>query len=321
MHIALKVIVLINDLALCNFFRQDETPVKSRNFMFPGFSGGNRWFSSRLAALSAGYDSRFVPFFYDAFGFLEEPDVGFLDMPKCDNSSLIDACISRARELSGCNFMFSGGVDSRFLLACFKTAGVPARLYNYCPSGIRLLPELRKFVEDNFDITYITDFKDIPKLRHIYMGSLSDSLFFSTHRIVGEKMCKRIVNPDGSVDFLHEFHKLPFVPLQDLMLHKFSFDQIELVLSYAAYLGVPLDDNIHIARFIDWVSCLPKYMCQASWGYFVGMDSFFNTQKFINIAFTQYWESNYKEYHDKKLFREFIVDTFDFDFGVKKNYT
>ena len=302
------------------FTKKVETK-PTRNFMFTDFSSENKWLSLRLASFSAGYDKRFIPFFYDAFGFLDEAKNGFLNMPERDTTPLINTCIQRAHELSHCNLMFSGGVDSTFLLACFKAAQVPVQLYNYCPSRIRLLPELKKFVENNFNITYIDKFQDISKLKHVYMGSLCDSLFFSTHRLVGEKTCKRIVNSDGSIDFLHEFHKLPFIPLQDMMLHKFTFDQIELVLSYAAYLNVPLNDNIHIARFIDWISCLPKYMCQASWGYFVGMDSFFNTQKFINISFTQYWESNYNEHHDKKILREFIADTLGTDFGVKKNYT
>lgn len=287
--------------------------------MYEGSKNDTSRLSFRLAKLSAGYDSRFMPFFYDAFGILDE--CSFLRLPEKNNNDLLDVCLKRAEELSGCNLMFSGGVDSTFLLACFKATGVPVNLYNYCPGQNRLIPELKSYVENNFNIVYLKNMIEVCHLEKVFMGSLSDSLFFSTHRVAEEKTCKRIVLSDGSIDFEHDFYDMPFISLQDRMLHKFSFDDIELVLSYAALMDVPLDSNKEIARFLDWSCCIPKYMMQASWGYFVGMESFFNKQCFFDIAYTQYWNCNNANYHDKKLYRDFIGDVLGSDFGVKKNYT
>ena len=275
----------------------------------------------RLARLSSSYDTRFLSFYYDMFGFLD--DYNRLKIPSFTNKSLLDACIERAVELRGCNLMFSGGIDSSFLLACFKAANIPVVVCNYCPNGIRLLPKLRKYIEKKFDVRYFTTSQDVARLRKVYMGSLSDSFFFSSHRLAGARLCERILKKDGSVDYKIRFNDIPYLPLQDRMLRSklFNFDEIELVLAYAALMGVPLDNNNQIARLVDWVSCMPKHMLQASWGYFVGMDSFFDTQIFADIAYSQYWNSNEKCPHSKKIYKDFMRDVLGSDFGVVKNYT
>ncbi len=276
--------------------------------------------SLRLARLSASYDKRFFYYYYDMFGFFD--DYNRLSLPKIDKTELLDACLERARELEGCNFMFSGGVDSTFLLAVFKAAGVNVKVYHYCPQGIFLRPKLRKYVERNFEVHYLKNPLEVQDLGHIYMGTLSDAFFFSNHRIIGERDSTRIKLKDGRDSFILNFRKVPFIPLQDRMwrMRMFNYDEIELCLAYAALLGVPLDTNNHVARFIDWASCMPKHLCQSPWDYFVGQDSFFNTQKFADIAFTQYWDSNDFCPHNKKLYRDFMCDVFGSDFGVEKNY-
>ena len=291
--------------------------ISAPDFML--FDDKEKRLSYRLAKMSAGFDSRYYPFFYDPFGFLDAKKV--FELPKHTDIELLDACLERARELSGCNLMFSGGVDSTFLLACFKSVGADVRLVNYCPEKVSIIPELKKYIDKNFDVNYVSEKAGVSKFCNVYMGSLSDSLFFSRHRLKEERTCERFVSETGDVDFSYTFVDTPYISLADRMLHKFRYDDIELVLSYAALLDVPLKTNKQIARFIDWVTCLPKYMCQASWGYFVGMDSFFNKPVFFDIAYSQYWDSNEKEYHDKKLYREFISDVLGSDFGVKKNYT
>lgn len=275
----------------------------------------------RLARLSASYDTRYIPFYYDMFGFLD--DYKLLTIPKDNKSNLLDACKKRALELKGCNLMFSGGVDSTFLLACFKAVNVPVVVCNFCPDGNRIPVKLKRFVEKNFEVRYLSTVQEVSRLRKVYMGSLSDSFFFSSHRLQGERHCKRIVDKNGRVDYKISFEKKPFLPLEDRMLRSklFNYDEIELCLAYAKFMDVPLNTNERIARFVDWACCMPKHMLQASWGYFIGMDSFFFTQEFADIAYTQYWDSNCHCPHNKKLYKDFIKDIFGSDFGVEKNYT
>lgn len=291
------------------------------NYMYPVLTPGYNHTTLKLAKFSAGFDYRYYPFFYDAFGFIDE-NCKFLDIPKENHKDLIETCIERAKELSGCNLMFSGGVDSTFILACFKAAGAEVKLYNYSPDKILIKPELKQYVQRNFKIKYIKERIKIARLEKVYLGSLSDSFFFSSSRLKGARRSVRKIDGDGNINFDTSYTDIPFVPLQDMMLHKFTFDEIEMVLSYAKLMNVPIDTNNHIARFIDWITCLPKYMMQASWGYFIGMESFFNTQDFADIAYTQYWESNQTPWeNNKKIFKEFIADTLGSDFGVTKNYT
>lgn len=292
-----------------------------RNYMYPVLTPNYNHTTLKLAKLSAGFDSKYYPFFYDAFGFIDE-DCKFLDIPKKSNKNLIDACIERAKELDGCNLMFSGGVDSTFILACFKAAGADVKLYNYSPEKIILKPELKQYVQRNFKTKYIKDRIKVARLEKVYLGSLADTFFSSSSRLKGARISNRTVDSYGNINYSFTYKDIPFTPLQDMMLHKLTFDEIEMVLSYAKLMDVPLDTNNHIARFIDWITCLPKYMMQASWGYFCGMESFFNTQDFADIAYSQYWESNETPWlNDKKIFKEFIADTLGSDFGVTKNYT
>lgn len=262
-----------------------------------------------------GYDQ----FYYDYFGVLDK--LGKLNIPSYDSSNLIDACLERAKSLPNIKLMWSGGIDSTFILACYKATNTPIKVYNYAVTGNYYGKKLGRYISDNFDLHIFKDSKDIKGIGSAYLGSLADFFFFSQHRLIGTRFAKEVRNRKGrGISVIYTFKDRPFISLEQRMkLKGYAPVEIEMTLAYADMLGVTLKSNNEIARFITFTCALPKAMFCTSIPYYVGLDSFFNTQKFVNIAYSQYWHSNESPNHDKKLFKDFIRDIFGSDFGVNSN--
>ena len=285
-----------------------------------------------IRELTCSYEPKYINLYFDVFGQLGN-DRKFFDLPGFDGTPVIEACLERAKQLSGCKLMWSGGIDSTFLLACFRAAGSDVKVYHYNNKENYVSPALMKFVRNNFDVKFLNNNNEIVAEGPAYLGSLADCFFFSHQRLRGTFKAFKLPLQHGRLIYKPMYYDKPFMPLQDLMgklyLHEgkdkktrvFSDSEIADVLAYAERMNVPLDTNERIARFLCFTCSLAKQAFGWSGPFYHGLDSFFLTQKFINIAYTRYWDSNEKPWlHDKKMFKDFIVDIFGSDFGVEKNF-
>lgn len=285
-----------------------------------------------IRELTCSYEPKYENLYTDVFGELD--DRKFFDLPSYDNTDVIDACLARARSLSGIKLMWSGGIDSTFIMACFKATGTPLKVYHFDNAENYVSPALMKYVRNNYDVTFLNNYDDIRAEGAAYLGSLADCFFYSHQRLRGTFKAFKLPLQHGRLVYKPVYYDRPFIPLEDLMsklyvyqgierkkLRVFSDSEVELVLAYATKMNVPLDTNERIARFLCFTCSLAKQAFGWSGPFYHGLDSFFLTQKFINIAYSRYWDSNKKPWlHDKKMFKDFIVDVFGNDFGVEKNF-
>lgn len=282
--------------------------------------------------LTCSYSSERETLLFDVFG--ELGDRKFFELPSYDATAVVDASLARARSLPDIKLMWSGGVDSTFILACYKATGTPVKVYHFDSEENYISPALMKYIRNNYDVTFLKSRDAVVREGRAYLGTLADCFFYSQQRLCGTSRSYKLPLQHGKLIYKTVYCDRPFVPLQDLMSklriyrgrehiedRVFSDYEIDLVLQYAQKMNVLLDTNERIARFLCFTCSLCKQAFGWSGPFYLGIDSFFLTQKFINIAYSQYWDSNAKPWlHDKKMLKDFISDIFGSDFGVEKNY-
>ena len=281
--------------------------------------------------LTCSYDAKYDSLYGDVFG--ELGDRKFFNLPFYDNTDVIKACLQRASELPNINLMWSGGVDSTFLLACFKATNTPVKVYHYDNKDNYTSPRLMKYITRHFDCHIMKTPEEAMLVGPAYLGSLADCFFFSHQRLRGTFKAVKLPLQHGRLIYKPIYMERPYMCLEDRMRkvishdginrtsRAFSDDEIMLVSEYAKKFGKPMDTNNRIARFLCFTCSLAKQAFGWSGPFYHGLDSFFLTQKFIDIAYTQYWDSNDKPwFHDKKMFKDFIKQIFGDDYGVEKNF-
>lgn len=284
----------------------------------------NRLSLRLMKELVAGYHVRAYDLYEDVFGVLDNKK--FFEFPTYDGSDLIDACFDRAKELPNINFLWSGGVDSTFILACYKLSGVPIKVWHYNHEKNYVSSKLRKYIRNNFEYHEINEESEIFKVNPVYLASLADCFFYSSQRLIGTRQ-SILVNERGRINEKLIYFDQPFMSLEDRMYNAFNNStrtftdsEIMLVSQYAKAFDKPMNTNNRIARFLCFTCSLPKQAFIWSGPFYLGMNSFFLTQKFINIAYSQYWDSNETPWlHDKKTFKSIIAKAFGSDFGIESN--
>lgn len=285
-----------------------------------------------------GKDSFVASFCHDMFGVIA-PEEKLFDFPKKDNTDLITASLERAREIGPCTVAWSGGVDSSFLLACFAHEGIPVTTATYMIESNHIKPNVFDFVKNTFgnqefDRSIVVDndmFEDpiikIPERSDIEVvtGAWSDALFFPNQRLKGEmswifdEKIRRIVT----------YTPKKYIGLRDLMLKTydkgrrvFTDEEVEQVCNYAKMFDYKLKTNIDTARFLSFISIMPFYLHNGNIGYHPKSICFFRTQKFIDIAYTQYWHANKDMSYpkNKKIMVDFIHKVFGKQFVTSSNW-
>lgn len=212
------------------------------------------------------------------------------------------------------------------------------------------------FVQDNFDFT-ITHNRYEPIFDGFtYTACLADGLFFPTQAVKGgweyfnenggnkkntifisqNKFCEWQIRtsaklPNLSIDewclmrgngrinrnlYTDERDKFLGIP-QNI---NFNEEEIEKFKNYASMFGKPMNTNWSIVRLINFSFCYYQFLFEHPFKDKEHTKSFFDTQKFTNIAWTQYWDANKIFPSDKSVEYKFIRKVFGTDFGVKKNW-
>lgn len=221
-------------------------------------------------------------------------------------------------------------------------------------SGYYMPAKLWKMVRHKYEYEEIRS-RSIPVFDgNTYTGCLADALFFPTQAVKGGWVYRKMnrgnvpmqcIGLDYNEWQIERARKLPNLSLVEwcrlsgngrlntsteeaLVDHikgipgeiLFSEDEIRRVERFAELFGKPIDTNWRIVRLVNFCFAYYRFLCEHPFIDKEQSKSFFDTQKFTDIAWTQYWDDNSFYPPDKSVEVEFIKKVFGTDFGVRKNW-
>lgn len=210
-------------------------------------------------------------------------------IPHYSDNTLESCSLERAKNLGYKNILWSGGIDSTFIICAYIKAKAPFSVVcDDCSlrDGTMFYEWLLKQDINIIKFDNICGAYDLDDLVH---GDVADLLFSPDEK-------RRTTLPDD-ISF---YENMAAIPDRDRLYNQ--------VLEYGKLLGKPTDNNNHIIRLLNFGSM-----------YFHGRDelhyiifplrkitAFFDTSEFNNIAYTQYWERTILD--DKPEMHRFICD-------------
>lgn len=216
--------------------------------------------------------------------------------------------------------------------------------------------KIMRFANENYDFTVTRDSKEHVFDGATYTACLADGLFFPTQAVKGGWEYIRDTNMVSTgIELLannkfkewkiHSPAKLPNLTVEGWCRLSgngrirrtkeideydgyrgipkeinFYEEEIESIKKYASLFHKPMDSNWSIVRLINFCFCYYQFLFEHPFEDKVNTKSFFDTQKFTNIAWTQYWDANKFYPPDKSVEYKFIRKVFGTDFGVRKNW-
>lgn len=322
----------------------------------PIFLTDNRISLKLVQKLTNCYKSYFKNYYFDRFGFLDLGCKTF-ELPSPDQTSFLDACLERADELShipNLRIAFSAGIDTTFLLALFKAMGKNVKLLHYKIPHINKENYLHNYVSkavmnyarEHYDLKIITDRNESIFDGSTYTGCLADALFFPTQAVKGGWKYSGNTNKFGYAEWLikepadipnytlDKWCKMPnngrLSPSLNQIIYdtgkgiprtiNFTEEEIVKVKEYFKLFNASTNDNWSIVRLINFCFSYYAFFNEHPFSNKKGTKSFFDTQKFTDIAWTQYRDANRVYPPDKSIEIKFIKKVFGTDFGVHKNW-
>lgn len=324
----------------------------------------NRLSARLVQKIGNCYKQLFDELYYDRFGILDLGCKSF-DLPKENHTDFLRACLERAESLSKNSdicIAWSGGIDTTFILALFKSIGKPVRVIHYLDSsrirdiemGFYMPEKLWQMVKRKYDYEEISSRASAIFDGNTYTGCLADALFFPTQAVKGGWIYRQVPRwgfGSGIVSLgFNEWQikcasKLPDLSIsewcrlkgngrlntsEDELLYDsmkgiprdiwFTDEEIARFESYAELFGKPVDTNWRIVRLVNFCFSYYRFLCEHPFPDKEGLKSFFDTQRFTDIAWTQYWDDNRFYPPDKSVEVNFIKKVFGTDFGVRKNW-
>lgn len=239
----------------------------------------------------------------DRFGYWDSERL--YDIPHYTENTLENCAIDRAKELGSRYILWSGGVDSTFIICAY----IQAKVDFVVVCDKRSIRDGKMFydwmLKNNVNVYCFDDIIMSYKLGGMVHGDVADQLFSPDE--------KRRTTLSDDVSF---YDNLEGVTNRDRLYSK--------ILEYGKYLGKPTDTNKDIIRLMNF-GCM----------YLFGRDelnflifpeqyilSFFDTQEFNNISYTYYWHRSV-EYNKPEMHRFICSTTNDdrFMWGVYRKGT
>lgn len=224
----------------------------------------------------------------DRFNFWEKKHIN--PLPKYDEESLEQAAINRAKELGHKNILWSGGVDSTFIVCSYVRAKVPFTIIcdeNSISDG-RIFYEWMK--KQNFDIREYKSIHQVYDMKNLISGYSGDTLFsFENTRV--EPLMKN-------------------TSFYSLMSEWKNRDELyQEIMDYGKHIGRPTNNDYEIARLLMFGMFHTHSINEINYILFpkYRVCNFFNTQKFTDIAYTQFWYHN--ETYNKPEMHKVIYET------------
>lgn len=224
---------------------------------------------------------------YDRFGYWSPIQIH--NLPKYTEDTLEECTIKRAEELGHKNILWSGGVDSTFIICAYIKAKIPFTVVCDKQSVHDGTMFYEWMLNSNIKIIKFDNICEAYTMTNLLHGDVADQLFSPDEK-------RRTTLPEN-ISFYDN--------MQDISDRDRLYDQ---VVRYSKILKKPIETNAQIIRLINFGNM-----------YFHGRDellytifpehrliSFFDTSEFNNIAYTQYWERTILD--DKPEMHRFICD-------------
>lgn len=229
-----------------------------------------------------GYFHRYSNKIKDRFGFW---DNCINNLPHYSEKQLENYSIERAKELGYKNILWSGGIDSTFIICAYIKAKIPFHIICDKTSIKDGTMFYNWLIQHNYPITVFDKITQAYNISNLMHGDVADQLFSPDE--------KRRTNLPENILF------------KDNLNNDRLFSQIE---EYGKLLNKPTDTNAHIIRLLNF-GCF--YLNGRDELYYVlfptyRLTSFFDTQEFNNIAWTQYWDRTVED--DKPEMHRFICE-------------
>lgn len=223
----------------------------------------------------------------DRFGYWNDKQLH--PLPVYTEKTLEAHTLERVRELGRKTILWSGGVDSTFIVCAYIKAGVPFSIVcdrQSVHDGAMFYSWLQK---NNIELLPLESICEVWRFPDLVHGDVADQLFSPDEK-------RRTVLPEN-VAF---FDNLSSMPEGERLC--------EQVVAYGKLLDKPVDTNAHIIRLLNLGNMYLHGRDELYYTIFPEhkMVSFFDTTEFNNIAFTQYWERTILD--DKTEMHRFICD-------------
>ena len=226
----------------------------------------------------------------DRFGYWN--NIQIHKLPIYTNNTLEKESLKRAIELGPKKILWSGGIDSTFIICNYIKSNIDFIVY--CDN--QSIQDGGMFYEwmlkNNIKIKKFNNIFECWKENDLLHGDIADQLFSPDE--------KRRTTLSNDINF---FKNLEYMYSKDYN------KLVEEIIEYGKLLNKPVDTNDHIIRLINWGSMY--FFGRDEIHYFIfpkyRIESFFDTPEFNNIAWTQYWDRSIED--DKPEMHRFICET------------
>ncbi|MBQ9256149.1 MAG: hypothetical protein IJ181_03405 [Acidaminococcaceae bacterium] len=261
------------------------------------------------------------PFRFDRFGLLEcEIPAGYkfnvFKPPQESSEDYLKAAEERAVALDGCAVAWSGGVDSTLLLALFMSVGAKVTPVFFTDAGDLPETELSVFVRQHFPLQVM---QTSDWTGDIITGGAADVMWNSVARPIGST--RHWWGSDGKHYRL--YRDIPRIPAADYVWEILQDEDLyRMYNSYVSAMYLKMEDNLDVLRMVNLCFNFYRYTLDNIISRRLGSnaETFYNTQKFTDICFTQYWKRQCLPVPaPKEKEVKYIAKVFGKDFGVVKN--
>lgn len=224
---------------------------------------------------------------YDRFGYWNNKQIHHI--PQYTEESIEKYSIKRVKEIGPQKILWSGGIDSTFIICSYIKAKIPFIIVcddQSINDGQLFYEWMRK---NKIEIIKFTNICEAYNLQGLLHGDVADQLFSPDEK-------RRTTLPDN-INFFENIIQKP------------DGERLcEQIIEYGKLLNKPTDTNAHIIRMINFGNMYFHGRNELYYTLFPTnqMISFFDTSEFNNIAYTQYWERTILD--DKPEMHRFICD-------------
>jgi hypothetical protein len=237
----------------------------------------------------------------DRFGFFEEEQLH--PLPEFLDSTLYEETSKRVRQLGEKNILWSGGIDSTYIICSYIKEKVPFNVVCDDNSINDNIEFYKWMLKNNINIIHFDNIHQAYNIPNMVSGYLADSLFAFN--------CTKIPQLENNISF---YDSMIDFPNRDELYDK--------IISYGKLLNKPTNTSYEIVRLLNF-GLEYIHSCNEI-NYFIfpnhHITTFFNTKAFSDLSWSKYWYQTSLD--GKPEMKKFICDVTqddNFMYTLKRN--
>ena len=237
---------------------------------------------------------------YDRFGFFD--DAVKHSLPEYNDSSIYKETSKRVKELGEKNILWSGGVDSTYIVCAYIRECVPFVVHcdkNSVDDNPLFYDWL---VKSGYRVILHNDINEVYDTKNLVSGYLADLLF--------------------SFNTTYSYHLQSGISFYDSMYYMSNRDELySKIIDYGRLLQKATNSDYEIVRLLSFGMDYIQMANEINYTIFPKhrIITFFNTKEFSDISWTQYWYRTIKD--NKPEFHNFICEVTQDDrmYSIQRN--